>query len=124
MPQYGLTSFASADEAPPVYRVVPIPTWPTIDEVNVRGAQNVVDACVELGVPRLVYTSREDVVLGRTPVRGGDESLPYPARPIHAYVRTKIAGERAMLEANGRGSLRTVSIRPVHIYGPRIRTRS
>ncbi|MGE0791972.1 MAG: NAD-dependent epimerase/dehydratase family protein [Sandaracinaceae bacterium] len=91
---------------------------PRIEEVNVRGARNVVEACVELGVPRLVYTSSEDVLLCDTPVRGADESAPYPARAIHAYVATKIEGEKIALGADRRGGLRTVSIRPVHIYGP------
>lgn len=92
---------------------------PAIDEVNIEGARNVVDACAELGVPFLVYTSTEDVVLSETPVARGDESLPYPARPIHAYVRTKIEGERIVLAADGRAGLRTCAIRPVHVYGPR-----
>lgn len=91
---------------------------PLIEEVNVGGTQSVVELCRELAVPFLVYTSSEDVVLGRTPVAGGDESLPYPGDPIHAYVRTKIAGERLVREANGAGGLWTCALRPVHIYGP------
>jgi nucleoside-diphosphate-sugar epimerase len=94
-----------------------------IDEVNVRGTQNVVEACLALDVPVLVYTSSEDVVLDREPVAGGDESIPYPSRPIHDYVRTKIEGERIALGANGRalaggGTLHTSAIRPTHVYGP------
>ncbi len=90
-----------------------------IDEVNVAGTRNVVEACRAQGVRALVYTSSEDVVLSETPVAGGDESLPYPSRPIHPYVRTKIAGERIALEADRQGGLRTVAVRPVHVYGPR-----
>ena len=94
-----------------------------IDEVNVRGTENVVEACRALDVPFLVYTSSEDVVLDREPVAGGDESIPYPSRPIHDYVRTKIEGERTALGANGRsladgGTLHTCAIRPTHVYGP------
>ncbi|MBW2192015.1 MAG: NAD-dependent epimerase/dehydratase family protein [Deltaproteobacteria bacterium] len=91
---------------------------PAIEEINVVGTRNVVEVCQELGVPFLVYTSSEDVVFSETPVSGGDESLPYPTKPLHEYVRTKIEGERAVRAADGERGLRTCSIRPVHIYGP------
>lgn len=91
---------------------------PAIEETNVTGTYNVIEICQELGIPFLVYTSSEDVVFSETPVSGGDESLPYPSKPLHDYVRTKIEGERAVLKADGERGLRTSVIRPVHIYGP------
>lgn len=91
---------------------------PVIEEVNVGGTRNVVEACRESGVPFLVYTSSEDVVFSEIPCSGGDESLPYPARPLHDYVRTKIEGEKIVRGADAHGGLRTCVIRPVHIYGP------
>ncbi|MDQ3033446.1 MAG: NAD-dependent epimerase/dehydratase family protein [Myxococcota bacterium] len=92
---------------------------PAIDRVNVDGVRHVVEICQELGVPFLVYTSSEDVVLGRVPVVRGDESIPYPSDVVHDYVRTKIEGEKIARAADGAGGLRTCSIRPVHVYGPR-----
>ncbi|NNE20481.1 MAG: NAD-dependent epimerase/dehydratase family protein [Myxococcales bacterium] len=89
-----------------------------IEEINVGGTRNVIEVCQELGIPFLVYTSTEDVVFSETPVAGGDESLPYPSKPLHEYVRTKIEGERAVRGADGERGLRTCTIRPVHIYGP------
>jgi nucleoside-diphosphate-sugar epimerase len=91
---------------------------PAIEEINVVGTCHVIEVCQELGVPFLVYTSSEDVVFSETPVSGGDESIPYPTKPLHDYVRTKIEGERAVREADGARGLRTCAIRPVHIYGP------
>jgi len=91
---------------------------PAIEETNIVGTRNVIEICQELGVPYLVYTSSEDVVFSETPVSGGDESLPYPEKPLHDYVRTKIEGERAVREADVERGLRTCTIRPVHIYGP------
>jgi sterol-4alpha-carboxylate 3-dehydrogenase (decarboxylating) len=91
---------------------------PAIEEVNVVGTRNVIEVCQELGIRFLVYTSTEDVVFSETPVSGGDESLPYPKKPLHDYVRTKIEGERAVRGADGKKGLRTCAIRPVHIYGP------
>src|SRR5690606_32117816 len=91
---------------------------PTIEAINVVGTRNVVEVAEELGVPFLVYTSSEDVVFAATPRVNGDERIPYPARPMLDYVRTKIEGERAVREADGRRGLRTCAIRPQHIYGP------
>jgi sterol-4alpha-carboxylate 3-dehydrogenase (decarboxylating) len=91
---------------------------PVIDAVNIEGTRNVCEVAAALGVPFLVYTSSEDVALSETPVRGADETLAYPLRPIHDYVRTKIEGEKIALAADGARGMRTVSVRPVHVYGP------
>ena len=92
----------------------------TYDAVNVAGNRNVLDACREAGVTRLVYTSSMDVVVdGRKPIVDGDESLPYPARmPRDAYSKSKIVAEKMVLAANG-PRLATCVIRPVGMYGPR-----
>jgi sterol-4alpha-carboxylate 3-dehydrogenase (decarboxylating) len=90
--------------------------------VNVAGNRNVVGACTELGIRRLVYTSTIDVVVeGRRPIVDGDESLPYPKRlPREPYCRTKILAEQLVLSANG-PELATCALRPVGMYGPRDR---
>jgi sterol-4alpha-carboxylate 3-dehydrogenase (decarboxylating) len=91
---------------------------PLLQAVNVEGTRNVLSACQEERVPFLVYTSSEDVALSPQPVRGGDESLPYPQTLLHDYVRTKVEGEKLVRAADGCAGLRTCCIRPVHIYGP------
>ena len=49
--------------------------------VNVQGTKNVIDACVELQVKILIYTSSASVVFdGINPIHNGDESLPYPPK--------------------------------------------
>ena len=95
------------------------PRW-LYEEVNVEGNRRVIEACLKLGVPRLVYTSSMDVVVdGRKPIVDGDESLPYPARmPGDAYSRSKILAEKLVLAANG-PSLAVCVLRPVGMYGPR-----
>jgi nucleoside-diphosphate-sugar epimerase len=92
------------------------------EEVNVDGNRLVIEACRELGVRRLVYTSTLDVVVdGRRPIADGDESLPYPRRlPRDPYCRTKILAEQMMLAANG-AELAVCALRPVGMYGPRDR---
>jgi sterol-4alpha-carboxylate 3-dehydrogenase (decarboxylating) len=91
-------------------------------EVNVKGSRRVVEACRELGIQRLVYTSTLDVVVdGRKPIVDGDESLAYPRRlPRDPYSRTKILAEKLILEANG-PEMAICVLRPVGMYGPRDR---
>ncbi|XP_066493719.1 short-chain dehydrogenase/reductase family 42E member 1 [Tiliqua scincoides] len=97
-----------------------------IEDVNVRGTENIVQACRKTGVSRLVYTSTYNVVFGGQVIENGDESLPYLPLHLHPdhYSRTKALAEMKVLEANGtvlaggQGVLRTCALRPAGIYGP------
>lgn len=84
---------------------------------NVLATQAVIAACRRQGVGRLVFTSSPSVVFGGHPLRGADESVPYPARYSAHYPRTKAIAERAVLAANG-PDLRTTSLRPHLVLGP------
>jgi len=87
-----------------------------IHGVNVQGTDNVIRACRELGIPRLVYTSSVNAVVeGR--VVGGDESIGYPQGKMDLYTTTKSAAEQAVLAADG-PTLSTCALRPGTIYGP------
>lgn len=87
--------------------------------VNVQGTKNVIDACVELKVKRLIYTSSASVVFdGIHGIINGDESLPYTDKPLDSYSATKAEGEAAILKANGTNGLLTCSLRPSSIFGP------
>ncbi|XP_003461183.1 short-chain dehydrogenase/reductase family 42E member 1 [Cavia porcellus] len=97
-----------------------------IEEVNVGGTDNILQACWRWGVPRLVYTSTFNVIFGGQVIRNGDESLPYLPLHLHPdhYSRTKSIAEKKVLEANGSplgtggDVLRTCALRPAGIYGP------
>ncbi|TMW87439.1 hypothetical protein EJD97_019965 [Solanum chilense] len=87
--------------------------------VNVQGTQNIIDACVELKVKRLIYTSSPSVVFdGVTGILDGDESLPYPAKHNDSYSATKAEGEALVMKSNGTKGLLTCCIRPSSIFGP------
>ncbi|CAM8913381.1 unnamed protein product [Rhodiola kirilowii] len=87
--------------------------------VNVVGTKNVIDACVELKVKRLIHTSSPSVVFdGVNSIYNGDESLPYPAKHNDSYSATKAEGEALVLKANGSNGLLTCCIRPSSIFGP------
>ncbi|CAA3006607.1 3beta-hydroxysteroid-dehydrogenase decarboxylase [Olea europaea subsp. europaea] len=87
--------------------------------VNVQGTKNILDACIELKVKRLVYTSSPSVVFdGVHGIFNGDESLPYPAKSNDSYSATKAEGETLVIESNGLKGLLTCCIRPSSIFGP------
>lgn len=87
-------------------------------EANVRGTENVLAACREHAVRRLIFTSSPSVVHGGEAIEGGDESLPYPDRFESPYPQTKAMAEQAVLASND-ASLATVALRPHLIWGPR-----
>ena len=87
------------------------------ERVNIEGTQNVLEAALAAGVPRLVATSTPSVIFGRTGHVDADESLPYPDQYLADYPRTKAAAERRVLAASG-SHLKTTAIRPHLVFGP------
>ncbi|CAL5356441.1 unnamed protein product [Camellia sinensis] len=87
--------------------------------VNVKGTQNIIDACVEHKVKRLIYTSSPSVVFDGVHGKiNGDESLPYPAKHNDSYSATKAEGEALVIKSNDINGLLTCCIRPSSIFGP------
>lgn len=84
---------------------------------NVLGTENVLWACREAAVPRLVFTSSPSVVHAGGDIEGGDESLPYPGKYEAYYPATKARAEQLVLAANGPG-LHTAALRPHLVWGP------
>jgi len=84
---------------------------------NVTATNNVIAACREAGVAKLVFTSSPSVVAADHDLRGVDESQPYPPSFKAFYPETKAAAERAVLENHGH-SLKTIALRPHLIFGP------
>jgi nucleoside-diphosphate-sugar epimerase len=85
--------------------------------VNVGGTQNVIAACREANVPRLVYTSSPSVVYNGGDLAGIDESAPLCLHAPCGYPTSKAAAEREVLAAHG-PSLATVALRPHLVWGP------
>lgn len=86
---------------------------------NVDGTRNLVAACREAGVPRLVHLSSLTVLGLPRDGRLVTEETP-PARPARGdfYTESKLAGERIAREAHGEGGLATTVVRPGAIWGP------
>ncbi|XP_020265411.1 short-chain dehydrogenase/reductase family 42E member 1 [Asparagus officinalis] len=98
-----------------------------VDQVNINGTCNILDACHEAGIKRLVYVSTYNVVFGGKEIVNGNESLPYFPLDEHVdpYGQSKSVAEQLVLKSNGRPSrnnsgvrLYTCAIRPAAIYGP------
>jgi sterol-4alpha-carboxylate 3-dehydrogenase (decarboxylating) len=85
--------------------------------VNVDGTRAVIDAAVASGVRKLVYTSSAGVVFDGQDLSNIDERLPPPERAMDPYNESKAKAESMVLEANGKGGLLTVALRPAGIFG-------
>lgn len=92
-------------------------TWESYFQANVLGTRNVLAACREHGIQRLVHTSTPSVVFSGEAFEGADESLPYGQNWLCHYAHTKSIAEREVLEANDLTGLRTTALRPHLIWG-------
>lgn len=106
-----------------VFHIAALPgiwgSWNTYHSVNTVGTQSVIEGCRAAGVSRLIYTSSPSVVFDGSDHLNADESLRYPAKFMCHYAHSKALAEQAVLQANHDGSLRTISLRPHLIWGPR-----
>lgn len=85
-------------------------------DVNVMGAFNVMQACQEMGVSRLVYASSA-VVYGDPVSQIITEDSPLNNRNM--YGATKIAAEQILRAQFAQHGLPYVSLRYTNVYGPR-----
>lgn len=92
---------------------------PLLEEVNVRGMRNVIDACRATGVRRLVYTSSVHAIVEPPYGMFIDESLPFdPNRVLGDYARSKARATLMLLDEVRRGGLDAVVCCPTGIIGP------
>jgi nucleoside-diphosphate-sugar epimerase len=94
-------------------------SWNLFHSTNTEGTQNIIDACVEHGVKKLIYTSSPSVVFDGEDQIDATEKLRYPTKFQAHYPHSKALAEQAVLAANGNNGLATCAIRPHLIWGPR-----
>jgi len=97
--------------------------WQRFFETNVNGTQNVLAACREQGVRRLVYTGSPSATFAGKEQKGVSESQsPYDIDWLERYAchysRSKALAEQEVLAASEK-SLVTCALRPHLIWGPR-----
>jgi dihydroflavonol-4-reductase len=92
--------------------------WPTLEAINVTGTRNVVEACLDCRVRRLIHFSSIHA-LRQEPLNVPlDESRPLAdGRLIPPYDRSKAAGEAEVRQGIERG-LDAVIVYPTGIIGP------
>jgi len=103
-------------------------------EPNVQGAENIIRACQELAITRLVYTSTPSVTFAGVDEAGINESQPYATNFLNFYSESKALAEQKILAASTSFNqstvqdsnqvnspvklLKTVALRPHLIWGP------
>ena len=94
-----------------------------LEKINIQANRDIIEACKEFKVSKLIYTSSIDAIYEGKPIKDGDESLPYPSKFIDHYSYTKAIAEKDVISANNENGLLTCSLRTAGIYGPGDRTR-
>jgi nucleoside-diphosphate-sugar epimerase len=92
-----------------------LPSDAEFERINVAAVRSLARAAARAGVARFVHTSSVGVY-GRIADPPADEAT--PCRPKLAYEKTKLAGERALLETAAELRLPAVVLRPAWVYGP------
>jgi nucleoside-diphosphate-sugar epimerase len=87
------------------------------ERANLRGFDQLVEACETAGVEKLVHVS-SIVVYDGWPAQDLCEDAPRGA-PGGAYKNAKFAMEERLRERAARGALRSVVLQPTIVYGPR-----
>jgi dihydroflavonol-4-reductase len=91
---------------------------PMLNEVNVRGTQNVVAAAIAHRVKRLVYTSTTSTIGASNGKRPASEETPLTGfRARSPYGITKRLAEQAVLRAQAHG-VECVILNPAEVVGP------
>jgi nucleoside-diphosphate-sugar epimerase len=86
------------------------------ERLNVRGTQNVIDACRAAGVRRLVHAGTEAALMAGQPLVNVDEGAPLRPDSPALYPSSKAKAERLVRAANGDG-VETVVVRPRFVWG-------
>ena len=87
----------------------------TAFDVNIGGTFNVLEACVQAGVKRLVYSSSASVYGDAVEVPMTEQ---HPFNNRNFYGATKIAGEAMCRAFHDRNGLSYVGLRYMNVYGP------
>jgi len=104
-----------------VYHVAALTTpWANrkrIEQINVRGTENVVQACRQNGVDRLVHVSSTAVFFNFTDMHNQHDSAPYPSRAACPYSLSKQRAEEVVSAATAKGQ-NIFTVRARAVFGP------
>lgn len=106
-----------------VYHLAAIPNWQggisrqEYMDVNVKGTNNVLEACRLNNVERVLFTSSLEAV--GPSVDGKPVNERTPANPKNIYGETKLEGERIAEEYKEKYGMKIIIVRLPMVYGPR-----
>lgn len=86
-------------------------------DVNFGGTINVLEACRQADVRKLVHISSASVVYEGRDIEAGDEELPYASVSISAYADSKIAAEQSVLGFAAGAETCVCALRPHLVFG-------
>jgi nucleoside-diphosphate-sugar epimerase len=112
---------ATQDQAVVFHTAGKVSDWGRKEEffhANRDGTRNIIQACQDSGVERLVHVSSLTVLGLPRDGRLVDENSPYASSPPDPYTQSKIAGEKLVREVGGSSGLQATVIRPGVIWGP------
>jgi nucleoside-diphosphate-sugar epimerase len=112
---------ATQDQALVFHTAGKVSDWGKKEEFfkgNRDGTRNIIRACHDSGVERLVHLSSLTVLGLPRDGRLVDENSPYASSPPDPYTQSKIAGEKLVREIDGSSGLSATVIRPGVIWGP------
>lgn len=87
----------------------------TAFDVNIQGTFNVLEACVNNNIKKLIYSSSASVYGDAVQVPMTEE---HPFNNKNFYGSTKIAGEAMCTAYNDRYGLEVIGLRYMNVYGP------
>lgn len=105
-----------------VHAAARVEEWGTREQfwsANVVGTERVLAAARAAGVGRFVHVGTEAAIFDGHDLVDVDETHPYPTKHRYLYSETKAAAEERVLAADAPGALRTLSVRPRFVWGPR-----
>jgi dihydroflavonol-4-reductase len=92
--------------------------WPLVERINVQGTRNVIEACRQTGVKRLVYFSSIHAINPDQPDKPVDETHPLiQGHRYPPYDLSKAEAQRAVRQAVTEG-LDAVIVNPTGVLGP------
>lgn len=85
--------------------------------VNYNGTLNIIEACQQHKIPKLVYISSASAVYEGKDIENGDETLPYSSISQAPYADSKIQAEKDVLAFSGTTHTHACAIRPHVVFG-------
>lgn len=91
--------------------------------VNVKGLQNVLDCCMQLGIKNVLFTSTAGVAGHSTDMQPVCELTNSDPKLETLYEQSKVEAERLLADYLGKG-VRGIIVNPSRVYGPGLLTES